>query len=48
MVFKPSEMTPAIATLFVELFAKYIDPAVARVVNGGVTETTKVCLVRAG
>ncbi|KAK0458933.1 NAD-aldehyde dehydrogenase [Desarmillaria tabescens] len=42
VVFKPSEQTPATSSLFEELFPKYVDPSVIRVVNGGVAETTKL------
>ncbi|KAF8868332.1 Aldehyde/histidinol dehydrogenase [Mucidula mucida] len=31
-----SESTPAMSALFAEMFPKYVDPGVARVVNGGV------------
>ncbi len=39
---KPSEATPAMSSLLAELFPKYVDPSIVRVVNGGVEETTKV------
>ena len=42
LVLKPSEQSPAIAALFAELVPKYLDPQLARVVNGGVPETAKV------
>ncbi|KAK0480714.1 NAD-aldehyde dehydrogenase [Armillaria novae-zelandiae] len=42
VVFKPSEQTPATSSLLAELFLKYIDPSVIRVVNGGVAETSKL------
>lgn len=42
-VIKPSELTPATSTLMAELFAKYLDQDLYRVVNGGVEETTAVC-----
>ncbi|KAK0203728.1 NAD-aldehyde dehydrogenase [Desarmillaria ectypa] len=42
VVFKPSEQTPATSSLFEELFPKYVDPSVIRVVNGGIAETTKL------
>ncbi|KAK0496050.1 NAD-aldehyde dehydrogenase [Armillaria luteobubalina] len=42
VVFKPSEQTPATSSLFAELFPKYVDPSVMRVVNGGVAETSKL------
>lgn len=41
-VVKPSELTPAVSGLLAELFPKYLDPDLYRVVNGGVEETTKV------
>lgn len=43
VVLKPSEQTPATATLLAELVAKYLDPSVLRIVNGSVAETSKVC-----
>ncbi|KAK0220090.1 NAD-aldehyde dehydrogenase [Armillaria fumosa] len=42
VVFKPSEQTPATSSLLAELFPKYVDPSVMRVVNGGVAETSKL------
>ncbi|KAK0192633.1 NAD-aldehyde dehydrogenase [Armillaria mellea] len=42
VVFKPSEQTPATSSLLAELFPKYVDPSVIRVVNGGVAETSKL------
>ncbi|KAF8918758.1 NAD-aldehyde dehydrogenase [Mucidula mucida] len=42
VVFKPSEATPAMSALFAEMFPKYIDPSVVRVVNGGIAETSKL------
>lgn len=30
------------SSLLAELFPKYVDPSIVRVVNGGVEETTKV------
>lgn len=48
---KPSELTPASASLLAELIPKYLDPELVRVVNGGVPETTKaraLYFIRAG
>lgn len=42
MVVKPSELTPAMGALLAELFAKYMDPDLYRVVNGAIPETTKL------
>jgi aldehyde dehydrogenase (NAD+) len=39
---KPSEQTPATAALIAELVPEYLDKSLYRVINGGVTETTKV------
>lgn len=39
---KPSELTPATSTLMAEIFPKYLDQDVYRLVNGSVDETTKV------
>jgi acyl-CoA reductase-like NAD-dependent aldehyde dehydrogenase len=41
-VIKPSEQTPATAALYAELFPKYLDQSLFRVINGGIPETTKV------
>lgn len=41
-VIKPSESTPATSSLLAELFPKYLDPTLYAVVNGAVSETTKV------
>ncbi len=41
-----SESTPAMSALFAEMFLKYVDPGVARVVNGGVEVMYVVLLVR--
>ncbi|KAF9016430.1 aldehyde dehydrogenase [Hymenopellis radicata] len=46
VVFKPSESTPAMSALFVEMFPKYIDPGVLRVVNGGVEVMEKLLDMR--
>ncbi|KIY47898.1 aldehyde dehydrogenase [Fistulina hepatica ATCC 64428] len=42
VVFKPSERCPVMASLLTELIAKYMDPACIRVVNGSVSETTRL------
>jgi len=42
VVLKPSESCPTVAALLAELFPKYIDPSLVRVVNGAVPETTKL------
>ncbi|KAJ7137785.1 aldehyde dehydrogenase [Mycena epipterygia] len=42
IVLKPSESAPVFASLFTELIAKYLDPALIRVVNGAIPETTKL------
>lgn len=39
-VIKPSELTPATSALMAELFPKYLDQDLYRVVNGAVKETT--------
>ncbi|KAJ6463368.1 Aldehyde/histidinol dehydrogenase [Mycena sanguinolenta] len=39
-IVKPSEFSPASAQLLAELFPKYLDTSVYRIVNGGVEETT--------
>jgi acyl-CoA reductase-like NAD-dependent aldehyde dehydrogenase len=44
-VVKPSELTPATSALLAELFPKYLDNDLYRVVNGAVEETTKVSLI---
>ncbi|KAF8531044.1 NAD-aldehyde dehydrogenase [Gautieria morchelliformis] len=41
-VVKPSELTPATSALLTELFPKYLDNDLYRVVNGAVEETTKL------
>lgn len=45
-VLKPSEQTPAFSALVAELVPKYLDPELFYVMNGGVTETTKVRALR--
>lgn len=40
MVLKPSESTPASATLIKTLVAQYLDPEAYAVVNGAITETS--------
>ncbi|TFK38204.1 aldehyde dehydrogenase [Crucibulum laeve] len=40
VVLKPSESTPAVSSLFAELFPKYLDSDLVRVVNGAIPETT--------
>lgn len=42
VVLKPSEININFSTLLAEIFPKYLDPALYRVVNGGIPETTKV------
>ncbi|KIY68653.1 NAD-aldehyde dehydrogenase [Cylindrobasidium torrendii FP15055 ss-10] len=42
VVLKPSEQTPATATLLAELVPKYLEPSVLRIVNGSVAETSKL------
>ncbi|KAF8472175.1 aldehyde dehydrogenase [Gautieria morchelliformis] len=42
VVIKPSELTPATSQLLAELFPKYLDPDLYRVVNGAVAETTQL------
>ncbi|KAJ7217157.1 NAD-aldehyde dehydrogenase [Mycena pura] len=42
VVLKPSESCPTVASLLAELFPKYIDPSLVRVVNGAIPETTKL------
>ncbi|EIN03578.1 aldehyde dehydrogenase [Punctularia strigosozonata HHB-11173 SS5] len=41
-VVKPSELAPAIAQLLADLVSRYLDPSAYRIVNGAVTETTKL------
>ncbi|KAI0035803.1 NAD-aldehyde dehydrogenase [Vararia minispora EC-137] len=41
-VVKPSELTPAFSALLADLVPQYLDPALYRVVNGAVPETTKL------
>ena len=43
VLIKPSEQTPACSSLVAELLHKYLDNDIVRVVNGAVSETTKVC-----
>ncbi|CDO75126.1 hypothetical protein BN946_scf185010.g51 [Trametes cinnabarina] len=43
-VLKPSEQIPATSQLLAELLPKYLDNELYHVINGGVPETTKVCL----
>jgi len=40
-VVKPSELTPATSQLLAELFPKYLDQDLYRIVNGAIDETTK-------
>jgi len=42
VLMKPSELSPAMAALLTELFPRYLDPEVYRIVNGGIPETTKI------
>lgn len=42
VVVKSSENCPAFSNLLAELFPKYLDSSLYRVVNGAVPETTKV------
>ncbi|KAF8519640.1 NAD-aldehyde dehydrogenase [Hysterangium stoloniferum] len=42
VVTKPSELTPATSQLITDLFPKYLDQDLYRVVNGAVEETTKL------
>ncbi|KAI0321467.1 NAD-aldehyde dehydrogenase [Amylostereum chailletii] len=42
VVLKPSEQTPAISAVIADLFPKYLDQSLYRVVNGGIPETTKL------
>ena len=39
VVLKPSEHTPAVSSLYAELFAKYLDQDAYAVVNGAISET---------
>ena len=41
-VIKPSELCPTVSNALADLFPKYLDPDLYRVVNGGIPETTKV------
>ncbi|KAH9841000.1 aldehyde dehydrogenase [Rhodofomes roseus] len=42
VMLKPSELSPASASLLADLIPKYLDPELVRVVNGGVPEITKI------
>ncbi|KDQ07571.1 hypothetical protein BOTBODRAFT_38656, partial [Botryobasidium botryosum FD-172 SS1] len=42
VVLKPSEQSSAVAALYAELFPRYLDPDLFRIVNGGIPETTKL------
>ncbi|KAF8892031.1 Aldehyde/histidinol dehydrogenase [Mucidula mucida] len=46
VVFKPSESTPAMSALFAEMFPKYVNPGVLRVVNGGIEVMEKLLDMR--
>ncbi|KIJ55049.1 hypothetical protein M422DRAFT_24904 [Sphaerobolus stellatus SS14] len=46
MVVKPSELCPATANLLAELFPKYLDQSLYRIINGGIEETTKVLTLK--
>ncbi len=41
-VVKPSEISPAMASLLAEIIPKYLDPRVVQVVNGGIEESTRL------
>ncbi|KAH9851146.1 aldehyde dehydrogenase [Lenzites betulinus] len=41
-VIKPSELTPAVAQLLVDLLPRYLDPNAFAIVNGAILETTHV------
>ncbi|KAJ6598007.1 Aldehyde/histidinol dehydrogenase [Mycena sp. CBHHK59/15] len=41
-IVKPSELNPACAQLLAELFPKYLDAAVYRIINGAASETTSL------
>ena len=45
---KPSELVPATSALLEELFAEYLDPDAYRIVNGAVSETTRVSVLVLG
>ena len=42
VVIKPAETAPAVSSLLAELFPKYLDQSLYRVINGGIPETTRV------
>ncbi|KAH8113432.1 aldehyde dehydrogenase [Phellopilus nigrolimitatus] len=42
VVLKPSETSSAMAALVTDLFPKYLDPSMYRIVNGAIPETTKL------
>lgn len=42
VVLKPSELTPAITELLIDLFPKYLDSSCYKIINGAVEETTKL------
>ena len=39
---KPSELTPHTSALLAELFPKYMDQSLYRIVNGGIPESTEI------
>lgn len=43
VVLKPSDLTSNISALLAELFPKYLDQDLYRVITGEIPETTKVC-----
>ena len=45
-VIKPSEYNPTFSALLTQLIAKYLDPEAYTVVNGAVTETTRLLELR--
>lgn len=48
VVLKPSEFTPKTNALLAELFPKYLDPSLYRIVQGGVEQTMKLLSYRWG
>jgi acyl-CoA reductase-like NAD-dependent aldehyde dehydrogenase len=43
VLLKPSEQSAAVSALLAELFPKYLDTSLVRIVQGSVAETTRVC-----
>jgi acyl-CoA reductase-like NAD-dependent aldehyde dehydrogenase len=46
VVLKPSEISPHSAQLLADLWPKYMDPRMSRIINGGIEETTQLLDMR--